>query len=152
MEWVILFIISWVLFISLVDWKQIKTHVWCGLLAMAMQMGIDSQAMHHKLYEVKVQVIDLWGSSLFFVMGPVLVIGILLSQFQPSKKWRKLWHILVIAALFSLQELFLILSEVLIYTNWQFINSVIVNIGAMIVLSWFSIVILDQGNHGKLKG
>ena len=150
MEWVILFVISWVVFIFLVDLKNFKINFWCGVLAMALQLGVDSQAVSHKLYKITDPVICVWGSSFFFVIGPVFVIGTLLAQYHPAKKWMMLFNIIVISGLYSIQELLLIFSDRLLYINWHFINSVFVNVCAVTVMSWFSIVILNKGAERNL--
>jgi len=63
----------------------------------------------------------------------------------PSKKrWLRIVNIFAISALFSLQEILLILSGNLAYTNWHFTSSLFINVCVMIVLSWFSIVVLDK--------
>ncbi|MGE5405694.1 MAG: hypothetical protein ACM3PP_12230, partial [Candidatus Saccharibacteria bacterium] len=142
MEWIILFVISWVLLFLLADWKALKTNVWCGLLAMGMQVWVDSHYIQHKLYGVHKPVIDIFGSSAFFVAGPVFVIGVLLAQFYPAKRWARIVHLIVITALFSLQEYLLVKRSVLHYINWHQMDSLGVNVAAMALLSWFSIVVL----------
>ena len=144
MDWVILFIVSWVLFILLVDWKKLKINIWCGLLAIALQISIDSQAMHRSFYKVAKAVANIGGSSAFFVLGPVLVIATLLAQYHPHKRWMRILNIFVFSGLYSLQELLLLARGNLLYLNWDFIDSVIVNIVVMSVLSWFTIVVLDK--------
>ena len=144
MEWVILFAISWVLFLTLADWKMLKKNIWCGLLAMALQTAVDSQAINHGFYSIQKAVVQIKGSSFFFVAGPIFVIGTLLAQFHPAKNWVRVLYVIVIAALFSAQEYFLIIRDVLVYHNWKFTISVVVNISAMTTLSWFSMVVLNK--------
>ncbi len=31
MEWIILFILNWMLFLTLIEWKSFKTNVWSGI-------------------------------------------------------------------------------------------------------------------------
>ncbi len=89
--------------------------------------------------------VDILGSSGFFIAGPVFVIGVLLAQFYPRKRWARVCHLLVLTAMFSLQELFLIKRGALDYINWHHIDSLGVNLAAMGLLGWFSIVILKKG-------
>lgn len=144
MEWIVIFIVSWLLFIFLVDLKQIKVNIWSGLLAAILQLSVDTQAMSHKLYKINEPVINVFGSSLFFMLGPVLVIALLLAQFHPEKRWMTVLNVFILSGLYSLQELFLISRESLVYTNWHIIDSITVNTVVMAVLSWFSIIILDK--------
>lgn len=144
MEWVILFCVSWTLFFLLVDWKTLKTNIWCGVVAMVLQMLVDTQAMGHKLYEIKGEFFDIYGSSALFVFGPIFVIGVLLSQFHPTKRSMIIVNVFVLTLLFSLQELCLLTRKSLIYTNWHYSDSIQVNIGAMVLLSWFCIIVIRK--------
>lgn len=44
-----------------------------------------------------------------------------------------------------MEEFLLLKSNVIEYVNWNFMNSIVVNISAMIMLSWFTIIILNRG-------
>ncbi len=144
MNWIILFFISWVLLLLLLDWRKLTTNIWSGFSAVVMQVLVDKQFIFHKLYEVNDKIVDFWESSLFFVFGPVFVIGILYAQFHPVKRWEIVTHVLIISLLFSLEELFLLGTKDLVYINWHYINSMGINLAAMIVLSWISIVFLNK--------
>jgi hypothetical protein len=143
-EWIILFMTSWLLFFFLVDWKQMKTNFWCGIMAVALQLTIDSQGVSHGLYGINGPVISFIGSSAFFVLGPVFTVGTLYAQYNPSKKWAVITNVLVMALLFSLMEHLLLLRKALVYLNWHGSDSYAVNVSAMVILSWFSIVVLNK--------
>lgn len=145
MEWIILFIVSWIIFFLLADWKKLKLNIWCGLLAVSFQLIIDNTAMHHKLYDIKNPVLHFLGSSAFFGFGPVFVVGILLAQYQPVKWRMKVLHVIVLTCLYSAEELLLSSRKVLFYTNWHFHDSLFLNLISLATLSWFSIVVLNKG-------
>jgi len=151
MEWIILFIVSWVLFILLADWKKLKVNIWCGAAAIFCQMAADSMAGHHKLYYIENPVLHILGSSVFFGLGPVFVIATLLAQFHPSRKPLVILNIIILTALYSLQELLLLARHVLVYTNWHFTESLFLNLVVLAALSWFSITVLGKGRHRPLK-
>ena len=144
MEWIILFVISWILFFLLIDLKKLKTNIYCGVLAMAMQIFVDHQFIALKLYDTKDRIINVFGSSLFFVCGPIFVMGTLLAQYHPQKRYLRIIHVIVISALFSIQEILILNRNALVYLNWHQIDSVGINVGAMALLSWFSIVVLKK--------
>lgn len=144
MEWIILFVFSWIMLLMLIDFKQLKINVWNGVLAALLQYAVDTQAMIHELYKVENPIISISGSSLFFILGPVFVIGTLMAQFHPSKKIFIAVNVLVLAGLYSLAELFLLRTGVLVYTDWHSSDSIVVNISAMIILSWFPIIVLGR--------
>lgn len=144
MEWIIVFIINWALFILLINWKELKINIWSGIAAASMQMFIDSQFISLRLYEIHNPVIDILGSSLFFVTGPVFVIGVLFAQYHPVKKWAVILYVPIISALFSIEEYFLLKRGVLEYINWRQIDSIGVNVVAIGLMSWFCINVLEK--------
>lgn len=145
MEWSVLFVINWVLFFLLVDWKTLKINIWAGFFTAFIQMFVDSQFISHKLYVIHNPVIDILGSSLFFQAGPVFVIGVMFAQYHPVKKWAVILNVPVVSTIFSIEEYLLVKSNALEYTNWHQIDSIGVNIAAIGLLSWFCIVILGKG-------
>ena len=144
MEWVILFAASWALFAALVDLSKLKTNIWCGLLAIFAQLYTDFRATGHKLYGVEKPVAQVLDSSVFFTFGPVLVIGVLLAQYHPRKRWMAAAHVLAVSALYSAQELWLLGRNAVLYTEWSFGESVMINVAVIAVLSWFSIAVLGK--------
>ncbi|MFZ5989821.1 MAG: hypothetical protein ACOYWZ_22220 [Bacillota bacterium] len=144
MQWIILFIVSWILFFLLVDYKELKTNIWCGVLAVGMQLSIDTHSIKHGSYEIINPAVSIWGSSLCFVLGPVLVVATLLAQYFPGSKWLRIISVFVFSALYSIQELLLLLSGALSYLDWHFVDSLVVNTIVMATLGWFSIVVLDK--------
>lgn len=145
MAWIILFIVSYILFFLLVDLKTLKTNIWCGILAIGLQLLIDTQSISHNQYKIINPVLPLFGSSLFFILGPVLVVATLLAQYHPVNRWLVVINALVFTALYSAQELLLLQVKALIYINWDFWTSVRINAFIMICLSWFCIIVLKKG-------
>jgi hypothetical protein len=144
MEWLILFIVSWILFFFLVDYKALKSNIWCGLLAVFLQLVIDTNSIQQGRYSINNSFVSILGSSICFVLGPVIVMATLLAQFHPEKRWIRILNIFAFSALYSLQELLLLLSGSLTYNAWIFFDSLIINTIVMMALSWFSIVVLKK--------
>lgn len=144
MDWLILFLVSWVIFILLVDWKSLKVNIWCGLLAIALQQIIDTQALHHDFYDVRNYYVSIMGSSLLFIIGPVFTIGTLLAQYHPRTRKLRIINVFALGLLYSLQELLLLVRGDVIYNNWHYIDSVQINISVMIILSWFTMMVLKK--------
>lgn len=144
MEWVILFIANWILFFLFIDWKKIKYNIWCGATAMALQLGFDTNAISHDFYVINRPGVEILGSSLFFLLGPVLIIGIFIGQFHPLKKWLRITNVIVFAALYSIQEWLLIARGAVEYHRWDYIDSVLVNISAMIIISWVAVIVIEE--------
>lgn len=144
MEWVILLIINWALFLLLVDWKALKVNIWGGVFTVCMQIFVDTQFIAHNLYAFHNQIICIFGSSLLFEIGPVFVIGVLFTQYHPVKKWAIIINLAVVCTLFTFIEYFLVKRNVLEYINWHMIDSIGVNIAAIGLLSWVCIVVFDK--------
>jgi hypothetical protein len=142
MEWLILFIIGWLLFFTLVDFKSLRIHIWGGLLAAFIQLNVDAKALSEGLYKIEKPIMELWGSSIFFTFGIVLVVGILFSQFHPPKKTLAIAHVIVVSILYTLTELLLVQRGAVVYLSWHITNSIYINFGVIILLSWFSVNIL----------
>lgn len=145
MEWIILFIINWMLFFLLVNWKELKINIWSGVMAVAMAIVVEFLNIAvHGLYVIHHPIINILGSSLFFLLGPVFVTGTLMAQYHPKKRWVTILNVFVIVGLYSLLELTLVFLGAVEYLNWNYFDSVIVNFGAMVALSWFSITVLGK--------
>lgn len=144
MEWLILAIVSWVVFLFLADWKELKTNVWGSIAAILLQYAVDSAGVRYGLYEIHKYFFYLGYSALFFVLGPILCIGALMPQYHPRRRWLKITNVLVLAGLYTLQEILLVQRGAVIYRRWSLDSSIIVNITAMIILSWIIMVVLKK--------
>ncbi|MFZ5967914.1 MAG: hypothetical protein ACOYVK_12170 [Bacillota bacterium] len=147
MEWIIRFIIVWIVFILLggLKWKEFKVNVWCGILSMILHLSIDTFAIHMGFYKITNPIISIFGSSIFFTLGPAFVVGMLFSMTIPQKKWAQVIHVLFYSVAFYIEEYTLIKTGGLKYINWIPYGSIQINILSLITLSWFSIVFLKKG-------
>lgn len=145
MEWIVRFVAVWLLLIFLIDLKKLKVNVWCGFFSIALQIAIDSINIGHEYYKVTNPVISIFGSSLFFMLGPVFVIGVLLAQFHPSKTWMQILYVILLSGIYDFEEYLLIKRHALVYIHWDLLASAIINLLIMITLSWFTIVVLKRG-------
>ncbi len=144
MEWIILFAVNWILLILLVRPKELQVTIWGGLVAIVLQLAVDTQAVNQGYYTINNSIISILGSSLFFIAGPVFVIGVLLAQYHPKSRLFTVLNVLVLTALYSWQEALLLAAGALEYASWNYASSIMVNLCALIVLSWFSVVILQR--------
>ncbi|MDQ2085567.1 CBO0543 family protein [Herbivorax sp. ANBcel31] len=145
MEWIIRFTAVWILFLVIIDWKELKINIWSGVFSIVLQIAMDTVFINNGFYKIENPVISIWGSSLFFIIGPVFVIGVLISQYQPSKRWAQILYVFLLAVVYDFEEYLLTIRKELIYTNWNFLSSVIINFILMMSISWFSIVVLKRG-------
>lgn len=149
MEWIIIFLINWIIFLILVDWRELKNNIWAGLLAIIMAIVVDLANTIHGRYVINKHMVDILGSSLFFLLGPVFVIGTLLAQYHPKKRMMAVANVFVLFFLYSAIELILVYRGAVEYLDWHFTDSLAINIGAITVLSWFSIVVLNKWSVEK---
>lgn len=113
-------------------------------MAVILQLSIDTQAISHGFYEIHKCMLCILGSSALFIFGPVFVIGTLLAQYHPKGYKIRIANVFMLTALFTAQELLLQTAGALVYTNWHIMNSLQVNISAMILLSWFSMIVVQK--------
>ncbi|HYF75483.1 MAG TPA: hypothetical protein VD757_02745 [Candidatus Nitrosocosmicus sp.] len=147
MEWIILAVVSWILFLVLVDWRTLGRNIWCGLAAVLLQILVDNTGISHGLYEIRKCNLCIVHSSSMFTFGPVLVVGILTAQYYPKTKALKIISVGVLAILYTLQEILLLARENVVYTNWHMTDSIGVNLMAMIIINWFAIIIFNKNGE-----
>ena len=82
MPWVISFFISWILFFTLVDYKELKRNIFGGIAALILGSIVDWGGQKLNLYQFY-DVIIPWAVC-FYKFGPILVMGILFSQSIPK--------------------------------------------------------------------
>lgn len=149
MEWLILALVSWILLLLLADRSTLKRNVWGGLAAVLLQMLVDNTGVSHGLYEIHKCRFCIFHSSFLYTLGPVFSIGILLAQYQPKRRLIRILNVIVLAALHTGIEIALLARGNVVYRNWHFGDSIGVNIAAMILLSWFAIIVLDKGGEAR---
>lgn len=147
MGWVIVFVISWVLFVILADMKQLKYNVWVGFVAIALQLLVDYGGTSRQFYTIEKPVLRICCSSAFFTFGPVFTVGVLIAQYHPAKRWMRLLNILILASLYTVQEILLLNTGELRYMNWTLYDSVVVNICAMIIFSWVTVCVIRKNRR-----
>lgn len=145
MEWLIFFVISWIVFFLLVDWKKLKINIWSGLSAIVFAVVVDSHnVLDHHRYIINNPIIDIKGSSMFFLLGPVFVMGTLMTQYHPQKRLMTVLHVLMICIFYTSMEVILVYRGALQYLDWHLRDSIQVNLTVLTTLSWFSIVVLNK--------
>ncbi|WDV45288.1 hypothetical protein PV797_17425 [Clostridiaceae bacterium M8S5] len=152
MEYVLLFIFNWIVFFILIDYKKLKINMLAGFLAIIMVILVDYPNIVLKnLYYLHNPVIKVLGSSFFFLFGPVFVISTLVAQNHPRNKNLIILHVFVIATLYSFCEYVLLKKGSLVYVDWSFYDSLKINYSAVIIISWFNMLVLDPLKNERSK-
>lgn len=138
MPWVILFFISWILFFTLVDYKELKRNIFGGIAALILGSIVDWGGQKLNLYQFYDVIIPWAGCSAFYKFGPILVIGILFSQSIPKKLWMQTLNILVFSLLYLFLEALIINVGVAEYVNWHILASFLFNVLTFSTLTYFS--------------
>lgn len=149
MEWIVIFIMSWIMFFYLIAWMELKINIWNGILAAIIQLTVDWEGTNHGFYRLVHTKVELFHSPVFFTFGPVFVIAVLLSQYMPSGRWPRIFHVLVLGSLYSILEVLLDMRGCILYFNWDYADSIRVNFTVISSLSWFSLVVLNKGGASK---
>src|SRR5690554_2739400 len=138
MPWVISFFISWILFFTLVDYKELKRNIFGGIAALILGSIVDWGGQKLNLYQFYDVIIPWAGCSAFYKFGPILVMGILFSQSIPKKLWMQTLNILVFSLLYLFLEAFIINVGVAEYVNWHILASFLFNVLTFSALTYFS--------------
>ena len=144
MPWVISFVVSWILFILLIDKTKLNKNIYSGVVALTLASIVDWGGQKLGLYEFHNLIIPWFGCSWFYKFGPVLSMGILFAQTVPKKKWHQVINIAAFSATFIALEHLIILSNVAEYVNWHILASLLVNMLAFSSLTWFKIAFLQS--------
>jgi hypothetical protein len=138
MPWVISFFISWILFFTLVDYKELKRNIFGGIAALILGSIVDWGGQKLNLYQFYDVIIPWAGCSAFYKFGPILVMGILFSQSIPKKLWMQTLNILVFSLLYLFLEALIINVGVAEYVNWHILASFLFNVLTFSTLTYFS--------------
>lgn len=133
--WMISAVIAWVIFLLLVDWSRLKYTVWGGVMTSMVQLLVDTGAIKLNLYRVE-SIFYILTSSFFFTFGVVFTIGILFAQTLPASRRLQALNILVLTALFGLQEILFVKVGVLEYLNWNHAASIFIDILVLTSYTW----------------
>ena len=145
MPWLISFIVCWIIFFILIDFKKLKRAVLAGLFTMVLQLYVDYHATIYGLYKINNPIINLLESSFFFTFGIAFTLGVIFVQYLPTtNKWLKILNIFVWAFLFLIFEVFMVNAGVLKHIKWSYLNSFSVNISIFIMLTWLGETFLTQ--------
>lgn len=144
MTWIILFVISWVMFFFIVNYKTLKYNIWAGIFTVILEIMIDYPYTSLNLYKSMNNIIEVGGLSLFYLASVPLVVGTLMAQHYPSKLSYRIANIFVISIIFYGIEFLLLLKGDIIYLNWHWYNSIIINLIGISCISWFIIDIVQR--------
>jgi len=138
MPWVISFIISWILFIILVDRSRLKVTVWGGVLALILGSIVDWGGQQLQLYTFRDIIIPWAGCSAFYKFGPIFTIGILYIQSLPKKKFWQVLNIFVFSIIYLSLEFLIIQTNAADYIHWHILASLLINLLAFSSMTWFA--------------
>lgn len=136
-EWIITFVLGWLILFLLADKTKLRYTLWGGVAAVIMQLSVDTTASNLGLYTTASKY-HLGGGSALFTFGVVFTMGTLFVQFVPVNRFLKIIHILVIATLFLGLEYLLEYRSVLQYHHWHMGASWGINIFVFITLTWIA--------------
>lgn len=138
MPWVITAVVSWILLYFLVDVWQLRRTILGGLFTLVLGSLVDWGGQTLNLYKFSDVIIPWAGCSIFYKFGPIFVIGILFTQYLPKSRTLQIINILVVSLLYLSMEALILQTRVAEYINWHILASLMVDIGAFTILTWFA--------------
>ncbi len=135
-KWFFSFVIGWIIFFALVDFKKININIWGGITAVILQLVHDTEGDISNFYHVHDAGLWILKSSVFFTFGLVFTMGVIFFQFIPGNWKLKLLHVLVFVAGFLLFEFIVLKNGMLTYVHYNFWLSVADDILVTLTLVW----------------
>lgn len=136
MPWVIAAIVSWILFYFMVDVQQLRRTIFGGLFTLTLASLVDWGGQQLHLYQFRDLIIPWAGCSIFYIFGPIFVIGVLFTQYLPRKRSLQVINILVVSLLYLALEALILQTDAANYINWHILASFTVDLAAMTLLTW----------------
>lgn len=138
MKWVFCAVISWIVLLLVVDYKRLKVLSFSGFLALIAQLLVDGFAIDEDFYVINDPAIPIFGSSIFFSIGIVFPMGILVAQTTTRmRKWQTL-NVIAWVFLFTLFEVLAVYFKMMVHVDWTFSLSVVINVMVMVLITWFT--------------
>ena len=138
MKWVFCAVICWIVLLLVVDYKRLKVLIFSGLLALISQLLVDGFAIDEDFYVINDPAIPIFGSSMFFSIGIVFPMGILVAQTTTrGRKWQTL-NVIAWVFLFTLFEVLAVNFEMMVHVDWTYSLSVVINVMVMVLITWFT--------------
>jgi hypothetical protein len=159
--WLYTSIVSFMVFLSLVDWKSITRNLWAGFICMAYQLAIH--IMVHKLDYWYYKKVDYGMPNLIifsnflniFFISIAFTMGILYVQFLPRNLFLQLIHAAVWTFFFRLAYYIAEQNSLIIFIHWKsWMYFYIIPIN-FIALAWIKntsqerIEIVSNENYGR---
>lgn len=138
MKWVFCAVICWIVLFLVVDYKRVRVLAVSGFLALIAQLLVDGFAIDEDFYVINDPAIPIFGSSLFFSIGIVFPMGILVAQTTTRMRKWQLINALVWVFLFTFFEVLAVKFDMMVHVDWTYSLSVVINFMVMILITWFT--------------
>jgi hypothetical protein len=135
-KWFLNFIVGWVVFFILVEWKELHVNVWGGILACILQLIHDTSASNSNFYHFYDVGIGLLKTSIFFTFGVVFTMGVIFLQFIPKSTKLKIIHVIVFSIGFLTYEYIVVHYGMLKHLQYSYWISLADNVIVMSTLAW----------------
>ncbi|MDO7788602.1 CBO0543 family protein [Desulforamulus aquiferis] len=136
MPWLIAGVISWIIFYILVDFKQLRRTVYAGLFASLMATFVDWGGQRLGFYRFDEMLLPIANAPIFYIFGPVFVVGVLFAQHLPRNKSLQIVNIFIVSLLYLSLEYLLIQTNAARHLNWHLLASFSVNLAAFTILTY----------------
>ncbi|AGC67498.1 hypothetical protein Cst_c04760 [Thermoclostridium stercorarium subsp. stercorarium DSM 8532] len=137
-KWFFTFVVGWIVFFALVDWRSLSKNFWGGIISCILELWEDALAYSMGMYFFLEKGLEILHVSAYFTFGITLTMGILFVQFLPEKPGLQLVHLLAFTVGFVVFEAIVKYAGILITPHWNltasFVNNLLIFGGVM----WFN--------------
>lgn len=123
-KWFYSFLISWVVFLLLIDWGTFSKNIWGGIVAAGLELWQDATAPIVGMYYFKdTEGIALFNVPIFFTIGVAFTMGVIFLQYLPTNPKLQLLHLFAFISGFLIYEYIVTIYGMLILSHWSLIGS-----------------------------
>lgn len=137
-RWFFTFVTGWVVFLLLVDLRELRKNIWGGIMSCLLELWQDSNAYALGMYYFHESGIEILNVSAFFTFGLPVTMGILYLQFTPENPLLQLIHMLVFTGGFAVFEAIVKHAGVMVTPHWNLVASVFNNAAIFGGLLWLN--------------
>lgn len=149
-KWFYSFLISWVVFLLLIDWKSFSKNIWGGIVAAGLELWQDSTAPIVGMYYLQDTAgVALFNVPIFFTIGVTFTMGVIFLQYLPANPKLQLIHLLAFIVGFIIYEHLVTIYGMLVLPHWNLIGSFFDDIIIIGSLVWLKQFILCRPNKVK---
>lgn len=144
MNWIIVFIYSWLIFLLFVDIARLRRSVIGGLITTPLGLLVDWAGQEMELYTFNDHIISFFNSSVFYAAGPLFTMGTLFFQYtNRDHRWQAA-NVIAFSLAYLAVEILIVKSGGASYANWHYLASLGLDLIVFTALSYVAETVMFE--------